>query len=205
MSTLPINVIIVDNRPVIRRGLKETLLEEHGIILTAELDNMQEAIEYSAPSGTVYIVKAQPNTREFAQNTDLLIQKNSARLIALSDHADALAVGASLRAGVAGHITLDTLPAEIINTVRRVAVGMTHVAGIPRRDEQLSTKDAALSKRELEVLALIAAGHTASEIASFLQISVKTVDTYKSRIAGKTGLRTRAELVQFALSRGIMK
>jgi two-component system response regulator NreC len=120
-----------------------------------------------------------------------------------------------LRAGAAGYLNKTVADAELVNAVRIVATGGAFLQpGDTRRLlEDLVTRVQAgeepdrydrLSEREREVLRLVATGHTAREIAEHLSLSPKTVETYRARIMEKLELSTRAELVRYALRRGVL-
>lgn len=201
-----IKTIIVDSRPVMRRGLIEILREIKGLQILGELDHISEAAEQLIEPATLFVMHLESPFNETCNAVRLLKETAHAHFLAFTDDADAATLAAWLQAGGSGYITTESSPNEITKSVRRVAAGYTYIAQISEQtDHRTAETTCTLSKRETEVISLIAAGHTAAKIAEFLQISVKTIETYRSRIAGKTGLHTRAELVQYALSHSLMK
>jgi two-component system response regulator NreC len=113
----------------------------------------------------------------------------------------------ALAAGALGFVTKEMADEQLADAVRQAARGERYVS--PRVAARLDSLDAVLAEntltaRELEVLRLIALGHTSVEIARALQLSPRTVETHRARIHRKLGLRTRAELVRYAMDRGLM-
>ena len=139
------------------------------------------------------------------------------KVIVLTMHNDAAMVRASLAAGAAGYIVKTAADTELIAAIRSVAVGRMFV-DVPLPKDELGSlaentrrsRNAAqgplgqLSKRERQVFDKLALGHTNQEIANELDVSVKTIETYRSRIGEKLGIRSRADLVRFALELGLL-
>lgn len=119
-------------------------------------------------------------------------------------------VGLLLASGVLGYVLLQARPRELFNAVRAVSRGRRFVdQNIGDELYEVFSRQAAsstklLSQREQQVLEMLAFGHTLVEIASFLNISRKSIETYRARIREKLGLRTRAEIVRYALQAGIL-
>ena len=114
-------------------------------------------------------------------------------------------------AGASGHVLKRAAPADLVRTIRTVVAGGTYldpgvtslvVAGYLEREAAPAGAEAALSEREEAVLRRIARGFSNKEIAAELGLSVKTVETYKARVAEKLGLRSRVDIVQYAAERG---
>jgi two-component system response regulator NreC len=135
------------------------------------------------------------------------------RVLVLTMHDDPAYLRAALAAGSAGYIVKTAADTELLRTIRAVHQGQTVVnVGLPKTpahpvvaaEPPRSTGFASLSAREQEVCTLLARGHTNQEIADSLFLSVKTIETYRARIAAKLGLRSRAELVRYALEVGLL-
>jgi DNA-binding NarL/FixJ family response regulator len=121
-----------------------------------------------------------------------------------------------MQAGVAGYVVKSADLSELSVAIRAIGEGRTYLS-IPVRSEGLSAMlngpapsssgaaNARLSRREAQVLRLIALGHTYREIADQLHVSERSVETYRSRISGKLNLETRVELVRYALSSGLLQ
>lgn len=134
----------------------------------------------------------------------------------LTMHDDAFMFRAAFAAGAAGYLVKSAADTELLTAIRIVAAGRSYVdlpgkpelpgiASSPNiRDHDHKALES-LSAREHKVLTLVAQGHTNQAIADRLFLSVKTVESYRSRLMGKLNLPTRAELTQFALKTGLMQ
>jgi two-component system response regulator NreC len=131
----------------------------------------------------------------------------SANILILSMVDDVNAAGLSLRAGAVGYLTKDAAALELVAAVRSVAEGRRYLQ--PALGAQLATGTPAgrsnvLQEDELEVLRLLALGHTNAEVARMLGVSLRTVESRRARLFGKLGFRTRAELVRYAADIGVL-
>jgi DNA-binding NarL/FixJ family response regulator len=140
------------------------------------------------------------------------------RVVVLTMHDDPAYLRAALAAGAGGYVLKAAAHTELIAAIRAVSAGRTFVdphlagdllqslsaAGEAAPAAEAGGPDARLSERERAVLGLLAQGHTNRAIAERLSLSVKTVETYRSRIAGKLGLKSRADFVRFALEIGLL-
>jgi two-component system response regulator NreC len=139
----------------------------------------------------------------------------SARVLALTMHDDSAFLRAVLAAGGAGYVVKTAADTELLSAIRAVHEGRTIVdlklddnpivdlAGGKAANHWKNTP-VRLSQRERETLILVAQGHTNQQVADRLSLSVKTVETYRARIADKLGLRTRADLVRYAMELGLL-
>jgi two-component system response regulator NreC len=130
------------------------------------------------------------------------------RIVVLTMQDDPSYARAALQAGADGYVLKESAEADLVAAVREVARGGTYVnpalgARLARMEVQPG-RPGDLSERELEVLRLIALGHTNSEIGGHLFLSVRTVETHRAHIQQKIGLTTRADLVRYALDHGLM-
>lgn len=137
------------------------------------------------------------------------------RVLVLTVHEDETYLRQLLQAGAAGYVLKRAAAEDLTRAIRLVAAGGVYldphlanqvVAGyLDNAPAEESADSRLLSQREKEVLRLLAWGFGLKEIAGQLELSVKTVETYKSRLAGKLGLRSRADIVRFALRQGWLK
>jgi two-component system, NarL family, response regulator NreC len=132
------------------------------------------------------------------------------RIVVLTMQEDPEFAREALRAGASGYVLKEAAEAELIEAVRRAAAGQTYLN--PRLGAALATAAAEsagppddLTEREVDVLRLVALGHTNAEIAGQLYLSVRTVESHRSHIQQKLRLTTRAELVRYALDRGLVE
>jgi two-component system response regulator NreC len=139
------------------------------------------------------------------------------RVLVLTMHDDPAYIRAVLAAGGSGHVVKEAESSELLSAIRAIQRGRTFVslslagrsaANLPleqvARGEARQGGPVRLSRREQRVLELVAQGHTSQRVADRLSVSVKTVETYRARIREKLGLKTRADLVRFALETGLL-
>jgi two-component system, NarL family, invasion response regulator UvrY len=133
------------------------------------------------------------------------------RTLILSVHAEAVYARRAIQAGAAGYITKDRADAELVEALRLIARGRRYVS--PQLAQELAddlatgrgpTPEQTLTNREHEVMLFLAAGHTVTDIAALLTLSVKTVSTHRTRIMRKMQLSSNAELARYALSHGLL-
>ena len=131
-------------------------------------------------------------------------------VLMLSVHSEDQFALRTMKAGAAGYLTKESAPAELVKAIRQVVGGRSYIS--PEFAEKLATElhqgtsllpHERLSDREMQVLCMMAAGKTASGIAAELNLSVKTVSTYRARIIEKTGMATNAELIAYAVKNNI--
>ena len=208
-----LRVLIVDDHPIVRQGLKQTL---------ADAPEIGEIGEAATPQETLDLVRQ----REWdvvildiglpgRGGLDVLkdIKQDAPRLpvLILSMHAEDQYAVRALRAGAAGYLAKAAAPETLIDAIRKAVSGGRYVS--PHLAERLATEltvdaarplHSALSDREFEVLRLIASGQTVGDIADRLSLSVKTVSTYRARILEKMRLRNNAELMQYVLTNRLL-
>jgi two-component system response regulator NreC len=131
------------------------------------------------------------------------------RLLVLTMHDDPAYAGLTLAAGATGHVVKDAESSELLAAIRAVHRGRTFVhtgEGVEAGTlpESATAVVPPLSRRERQVLELLARGHTNREVAQRLVLSVKTIETYRSRLNDKLGLHSRADLVRLAMDLGLL-
>jgi DNA-binding NarL/FixJ family response regulator len=138
------------------------------------------------------------------------ISRRGARVVVLAGQGDPHAIRAMMKAGVMGYVLKQSTDAELLVALRSAAAGRTFLdstlidalaANVSAASPSMSQR---LSKRQAEVLRFFVQGYTSGEIAKRLAISVKTVETYRSRIYEKTGVHTRAGLMKYAVATGLI-
>ena len=215
-----ISVLIADDHAMLRAGLKMLLDRQADIRVNGEATDGLGTINLAADLKPDVILldltmpglgglDALPVLRKIAPDS---------RILVLTMHEDELYLRQALKAGAAGYILKEAADTELISAIRAVARGEVYIhpamirslldgmipaaaaAGVSAAADEWDS----LSEREREVLRLVALGHTAAEIAQQLALSVKTIETYRSRGMEKLGLRSRAALVKYALERGLL-
>ncbi len=203
-------VLIVDDHPIIRAGLRQLLAAEAEEMLEAEDGPLALAMfRASRPTLTILDLNL-PGISGLEVIERLKVADPAARILVLSMHDDLMHARRALQAGAAGYVTKNARPEEIIEAIRRVANGGTYVEhsvaeelvffSVRRQAHPL----AELSTRELEMLRLLARGYSLSAIADMIGISQKTVANSTSRIKAKLGARTTAHLITIALGSGLV-
>lgn len=189
-----VRVVVADDLSVVRAGLRAVVAGLPGFEVVGEADNARAA---ACPAGEPNVVVvgdvSAPGMDSAAAIALLRAQCPAARVLALA--ADDGRAAALLAAGATACVPLRSSCEELARAVRAVA-GVAGMMVEPAR------ADPALSEREAEVVRLLALGYTNKEIAARLGLSVKTVETYKSRSFEKLGVRSRVGLVQYAARRG---
>jgi two-component system, NarL family, invasion response regulator UvrY len=207
-------VLIVDDHRLIRATLRKVLDAADGIEVIGDAATGEDAIAaVRARAPDVVLMDVQmPGIGGIEATRKLLAIAPDARIIAVSAHSDDPFPAKLLEAGAAGYLTKDCEPEEVIDAIRRVASGETYLdAGIARRIAQGALEGrpggrplADLSRRELQVLQMVARGHDTQAIAAALQISPKTVSTYRYRLYDKLGVANDVELTRLAMRHDIV-
>lgn len=203
-----IRVVVVDDHAVVREGLKRILSESGDIAVTGEAADDREALALlgSAPCDVVVTDISMPGRGGLELIDELRRRHAGLPALVLSVHAEeALAIRA-LRAGAAGYITKESAPRDLLRAIRKVSRGGRFVS--ENVAERLATRlDPArgeaphdrLSDREFQVLCMMARGKATREVAEELSLGVKTVETYRTRLRGKLGLKSAAALIAYAI------
>jgi len=208
-----IRVLIADDHPVVRRGLRQLLEEAGDIVVGGEAGSAAETLDQVRRNRWDVLVLDLdlPDRSGLEVMRDVkLVQENLPILFLTVASEDQFAIRA-LRAGAAGYMTKKTAPEELVGAIRKVVNGGRYVtAAVAERIALHLDKDVetpvheSLSDREYEVFQMLASGRTATQVAEALHLSVKTVSTYRSRVLEKMGLRTNAELTVYAVRNGIV-
>lgn len=207
-----LRVMLVDDHPIVRRGLRELLADAFAGAIIAEVGSGREALAalHSNPWSVMVLDLSLPD----GSGLDVLKRVRELRprlpVLILSVHAADQFARRAIAAGASGYLTKDAADVELVTAVSKLARGgkyfsadvLEHVAlGLhPDRDDRPHER---LSDREYQVLRMIGRGKTVSEIATELSLSVKTVSTYRARILEKMRMRTNAELTHYAVRHGL--
>ena len=205
-----IRVVIADDHAVVRRGLRQVLEAEGGFELVAEASDLESARRYTRghhpdvlvldlnmPGGST--LDAIPEIRAESPHTQIVV-------LTMQDEPEY--ARRALGAGALGYVLKEAAEAELVDSIRRAAAGDTYLN--PRLGARLAAAPPpgppdGLSEREVQVLRMIALGHTNAEIAADLYLSVRTVETHRAHIQQKLRLGSRAELVRYALEHHLLE
>lgn len=209
-----LRVVLADDHEVVRKGLRALVDECAGMEVIAEARDGAEALALARKlKPDVLVMDLSMPTMDGATATEQIRREcPEVRVIALTAHDDRAHLTRLLRAGASGYVLKRSAADELVRAIHTVADGATYVdpvlaGALLRRAATTPTPDVAtltdpLSEREEEVLRRIAWGESNKHIAGELGISIKTVETYKARVAEKLGLRSRGEIVRYAARRG---
>jgi two-component system response regulator NreC len=204
-----IRVLIADDHALVRSGLRALLAAQPDIEVAGEAENGAAVVERCrqvAPD-VVLMDLTMPGRGGIPAIEELRRDFPASRVLVLTMHEDETYVRQARLAGASGYVLKKALATELIRAIRAVHAGKTHfppTASVPA----IRPSGAPLQRitdREREVVSLIALGHTNAEIARKLHISEKTVETHRAHVLQKLGLRTRADLVRFAIEHGLMQ
>lgn len=207
-----IRVLIADDHPIVRNGLRQILAESGGVEVTAEAGNGVDVLRLvGAQTFDVIVLDINmPGLSGLKVLGQLKAQYPRLPILMLSALSESELAVRVLRAGAAGFLNKELAPEELVTAIRHVAGGRKYIS--PAVAELLAESiekgseppHASLSEREYQVMCLIASGHTVSEIAEQAGISVKTVSTYRTRILEKMSLKNNAELMLYAIRNGML-
>ena len=206
-----IKVLVVDDHPIVRAGLRHVLESEPEIEVGAEADSGASALEQGAIGqwDVVVLDFGLPDAHGLQVLQQLKEATPDRPVLVLSPRRDADLAVRAMRAGAAGYLGKDSPTTEIVEAIRTTGESGTYV------NEWLATQlsgqpagsappHARLSGREQEVFMLLASGKRSKDIAAQLSLSVKTVSTYRSRVLDKLKVSTNAELGVYAVRHGLL-
>jgi NarL family two-component system response regulator LiaR len=207
----PIGVLIVDDHPVVRDGLRTFLDTQPDIEVLGEAANGEEAVGFvtSSPADVVLMDLVMPGIDGIEATRRIVEMSPATKVIVLTSYADDERVFPAIKAGATGYLLKDVEPSELAEAIRKVFAGesLLHPAIAARLMQEVSQTErsvpGALTDRELEVLRLIARGRSNKEIASELVIAEKTVKTHVSNILAKLHLADRTQAALYAVRRGL--
>jgi two-component system response regulator NreC len=209
-----ITIVLADDHAVVRAGLRMLLDAEEGMRVVAEAGDVPDAVRYTrAHRPTVLILdlnmpgaegsslEALPQIMEGSPETKVAI---------LTMQEDPQFAREALSSGAVAYVLKEAADSELVEAVRRAAAGQTYLN--PQLGARMAAEPAAgagppddLSPREVEVLRMIALGHTNAEIADGLYLSIRTVESHRAHIQQKLRRSSRADLVRYALEHGLVE
>ena len=201
-------VLIADDHAVFRRGLRETLAEAFSRATFGEAGTAQETLEQVRRQDwdVVILDISMPGKSGLDILDDLKRLRPTMPVLLLSMHPEQQFARRALKSGAAGYLTKDSVTEELKEAVKKIVGGGRYVSATLAEKLAVDLRQGAdtplyelLSDREFQVLRMIASGKTVKDIAEDLSLSVKTVSTYRGRILEKTGMKTNAELIRYAL------
>ncbi len=203
-----IRVLIADDHPIVRSGLKEILVHHLEGVVCGEAENAQQVLsEVQRHSWDLLILDiTMPGRSGFDILGDLKQLQPKLPILVLSMHPEEQYAKRALTAGARGYLKKESAPEELIQAARKLLAGGRYVS--PTLAEQFARDlhesadrpvHETLSAREFEILVMIGAGRTVSQIAEELHLSVTTVSTYRARVLEKMNMATTAELIRYVI------
>lgn len=208
-----IRAVVVDDHAVVRTGIKLLLEREDDIDVVGEAGTAKDAVfrARALKPDVILLDVVMPGQSGIDVLPELLREAPDTKVLVLSMQDDPSYVREAFAAGAAGYVLKEAADKEVVAAVRQIAGGEHYVhpaLGARLVAAEAEARAAAeadpLSDREREVLRLLALGHTNQEIAKMLYISVRTAETHRAHVMQKLGFSTRAELVRYALTHGLL-
>ena len=212
---MSLRILLADDHRIMREGLRSLLEKQPDTEVIAEAENGRTTVQMSRrfKPDVVLMDIIMPDLNGIDATRQILAELPDIKVIALSMHADKKFVVEMLGAGASGYLLKDTAFEELGKALHTVVNNRTYlspkIAGLMAEDYSPSsaTKDSlvapVLTNREREVIQLLAEGKTTKQIASLLNVSVKTVETHRKKIMDKLGTNSVAELTKYAIREGL--
>ena len=204
-----IRVLVIDDHAILRAGVRAVLERERDISVVGLAENADQAVATARAlqPDVILLDVVMPRKSGFDALPELRKVAPEARVIMLSMQTHPSSIRKALNSGAAGFMAKHASEADLLDAIRRVAAGSRYID--PELAGDLVVPDSAaldepLSERERDVMFMLALGYTNHEVADQLYISVRTVDTHRAHLMRKLNLRTRAELVLYALANGLI-
>jgi two-component system, NarL family, invasion response regulator UvrY len=206
-------VVVVDDHPVVREGLKRIIAESPEFTIAGEAGDGEEALKVvrEVPCDVVLLDITLPKKNGLEVLKQLKTEQPRTPVIVLSMHSEDEYAIRMLRSGAAGYLTKESTPAHLVTAIRKVLRGGRYVStalaeklAFNLQSDMDRPAHEALSDREYQILCMLSSGKTVSEIAADLSLSVKTISTYRVRVLEKLRLKNNAELTRYAIKQGLV-
>jgi two-component system, NarL family, response regulator NreC len=206
MSGTPLTIVIADDHAVVRQGLRLLLESEDDLAVVGESSDVAETCALLRERTPSVVLLDLHMGRELSLSAMFEIRGASpgTAIVILTMEDDPAFVAPAWNAGAAGYVLKEASRTDLVRAIRTVGKGGRYVDPAIGGLALASAEDAVLTDRELEVLRLVALGHTNSEIATMMYISPRTVETHRANLQSKLGITGRPELVRYALEHGVI-
>jgi DNA-binding NarL/FixJ family response regulator len=216
-TPLKIRVLLADDHEVVRSGLRMALEAESDIEVVAEAGDGAEALEKGLQGNMNLAILdvSMPRMTGLQAAAELHRQRPDMRILMLSMHDNEQYFFEALKAGASGYVLKTAANRDLVEACRAsmrgesflyppavAAIIRDYLDGLARGE---TPPEDPLTAREMEVVKLIAEGHTSEEIAEMLVLSSKTVERHRANVLGKLGMRNRVELTRYAIRRGLVE
>lgn len=209
-----IKVLVADDHAVVRRGVLQILEEAPDMVATGEASTGRQVLQavQTHDYDVVVLDIAMPDGGGLEVLKQLRTLRPEVRVLILSIYPEKQYAVRALKAGAAGYLTKESAPDELIAAIRQVSLGGKYITqslaeklAVELGGEAEKEPHETLSDREYQVMGLLAAGKTVTDIATELSLSAKTVSTYRARILEKLNLQSTAEIIRYAFKRGLVE
>lgn len=206
-------ILLVDDHPVVRQGIKQVLAGAFHPALVGEAANAEEGLtEVRSTDWDVMVLDLTlPGLSGLDLLKDLRRERPTLPVLVLSMHPADQFARRAMNAGASGYLTKDSAPTELVKAVGEVIAGRRYLNSAVidklvtnQTSEARHRPHELLSDREYQVLRMIASGLTVSQVAARLSLSVKTVSTYRARVLEKMNMKTTAELMHYGIQNGLV-
>lgn len=212
---MSIRIILADDHKIIRDGLRALLEKEPDMEVVGEAQDGLTTIKLAKKllPNIVIMDIGMPDMNGIDATRQIFSETQGIKVIALSMHSDRRFVLQMLKAGASGYLLKDSAFEELASAIKTVMAGQPYlspkitdvvikeyIVSLPKNEESVFTK---ITPREREVLQLIAEGKTTKQIAAFLNVSVKTIETHRQQIMEKLDIHSIAELTKYAIREGL--
>lgn len=209
-----INILVADDHPIVRSGLRQILESEPDLKVGDEAEDARQALKLvqEHPWDIVVLDISMPGMDGIEVLKEIKRLRPRLPVLMLSMHPEEQYAIRSIRAGASGYLTKDSVPEMLVAAIRKILRGEKFISPnlveILLQDLQVDHKGAlyeGLSDREFQIMRMIASGKTVSQIAAEIFLSVKTVSTYRARALDKMGLKSNAELTRYAFENKLIE
>jgi two-component system, NarL family, response regulator NreC len=209
---MPLRVLLADDHQIVRQGFR-AILERAGFEVVGEGTNGREAVELAGALNPDVVVLdlMMPQLNGLEAAREILQGRPGTRIVLLTMHTEEHQVVAALRAGIRGYVVKTQAAEDLVQAIRGVIAGDAYLCpGVSRLLVEGYLAQSALAPdplapRERQVLQLVAEGKTSKEIAALLDLTVRTAESYRTRIMEKLDIHETAGLVRYAIRRGLIE
>lgn len=212
---MQLRVLIADDHKIVRDGLRSLLSNYEDIVVIGEAENGWSTLQLSKKLSPDVIIMdvAMPDLNGIEATRQIIAEQSNIKVIGLSMHSDRRFIAEMFKAGASAYLLKDCAFEELVTAIRTVVQNKIYLSPnisniiienfVRYPGEPGESAFSILTNREREVLQLIAEGKSTKEIASYLNVSIKTIETHRMNIMDKLGVHSIAELTKYAIREGL--